>query len=211
MRHDSRRTTDQDEVRLGLIRSLESPVWAIELLPTEAHYTSGVPVVVTVSGGTTDTSEIVYRIAKRWKESDPDEWYEEQSKTQSVYDELSQTQSADDERSEKLLHNLERLNSFRFLRPGWNGYDADPLDDAVISRARDVLLKTWFLKHNPEIFPTARDSIQFEYRREDGGYLEVEIYGDSFGVYLSAGGKETEKDGLSRDEITAMIRDFYAE
>ena len=105
---------------------------------------------------------------------------------------------------------IERLNSFRLLQPGWNGYDADSLDHVVISRAQDLLLEPKILSLTLEIFPTARNSIQFEYRREDGGYLEVEIYDDSFGIYLKAGGEEREEDDLTRDEIVSVIRAFHA-
>ncbi len=194
MKHDYRHMLEQDMVRLGLIRSLDSPVWATRYMFAGSNSTTDMQISVTESSGTggiTDTTEVVYRIA--------------QEQELEVYDPEELPESVI-----KLLQNLERLNSFRLLQPGWNGYDADPLDDVVIGRARDLLLESKIFSFTPEIFPTARDSIQFEYRTEKGEYLEVEIYEDSFGIYMETEDKEREEDDLSRDEIVSIIRAFHA-
>lgn len=45
----------------------------------------------------------------------------------------------------------------------------------------------------PDIFPTFRDSIQFEYEKSSGAYLELEVFEDKIGVFaLSSDGREKE-------------------
>lgn len=45
----------------------------------------------------------------------------------------------------------------------------------------------------PDIFPTFRDSVQFEYEKSNGEYLEFEIFEDKIGVFCIADdGKEKE-------------------
>lgn len=45
----------------------------------------------------------------------------------------------------------------------------------------------------PDIFPTFRDSIQFEYEKSNGEYLEFEVFEDKIGVFsLSSDGREKE-------------------
>lgn len=45
----------------------------------------------------------------------------------------------------------------------------------------------------PDIFPTFRDSIQFEHEKQNGEYLEFEIFEDKIGIFcIAADGKEKE-------------------
>ena len=54
----------------------------------------------------------------------------------------------------------------------------------------------------PDIFPTACDSIQLEYNFSDGRYLEFEVLDDQIEVYL------IKKDG---EEIEMVLEDEYME
>jgi hypothetical protein len=64
------------------------------------------------------------------------------------------------------IKSIEILESFRKLEKDWNGYDAEPIPDESIDSALDFLN---YLKENikdliyPEIYPTAQDSVQFEW------------------------------------------------
>ena len=45
----------------------------------------------------------------------------------------------------------------------------------------------------PDIFLTFRDSVQFEYEKSNGAYLEFEVFEDKISIFgLSSDGKEKE-------------------
>ena len=218
MRHDFRRRTDQDEVRLGLIRSLTSSIGATELLPTEAHYTSGVPVVVTVSAGTTDTSEIVYRIAKRWKESDPGEWYEERSEVQRI----AERQKASDpdgwyedalflafqvahQRTSASDPFARRILSFK----EWDIDNYIPPNDTAIIDALGALQALQRFAVVPEMInPTLEGSITFEFVR-DTRYILLEFFNEGTIVYLDrAGDEEPEVREITLEDIASLAREL---
>lgn len=59
-----------------------------------------------------------------------------------------------------LEENIQKINSFKELRKGWDLYDADPIPPIVIENALQIIKH---LKIQPKVFPTAADSIFFEY------------------------------------------------
>lgn len=80
-----------------------------------------------------------------------------------------------EEENKKLQYNLNLLNKFEKLPHGWNDYGADPFPKEFLKWLKLIVAK---LPVQPEIFPTAADSVQMEYSKEDGAYLEFEIYTD---------------------------------
>jgi len=69
----------------------------------------------------------------------------------------------------RMINNL-KFESFRKLNDGWDGYNSPKIQDDVINNA--------FLLHEklnciPEIYPTGRNSIQFEYHLPDNLYVEI--------------------------------------
>lgn len=67
-----------------------------------------------------------------------------------------------------------RIDEFQELEQGWNGYNAPPIPESVIERSRrfaDALDK------EAEVFPTGRESVQFEF-----GNKEIEIFESSVGI-----------------------------
>lgn len=60
----------------------------------------------------------------------------------------------------KLEENIQKINSFKELEHGWDTYDADPIPLTVIENAIEIVKQ---LKIQPKVFPTAADSIFFEY------------------------------------------------
>lgn len=68
--------------------------------------------------------------------------------------------------------NLARLDSFLALKDNWNGNGAAPVSQNLVSLMKGLVLN---LERQPDIFPTACDSIQFEYEKPDGDYLEFEV------------------------------------
>ena len=68
--------------------------------------------------------------------------------------------------------NLDKLEKIAGLRDGWNGNGAPAIPGELIIRVRK-LLQTLVIQ--PEIFPTALCSIQFEYDNTRRDHMEIEI------------------------------------
>lgn len=66
----------------------------------------------------------------------------------------------------------QRIIDIRKLQKDWDGYNALPIPFEVCKLAENLLQK---LNHVPEIFPTARESIQFQWEN-NSDYAEVEIF-----------------------------------
>ncbi len=73
------------------------------------------------------------------------------------------------------------LQSFKDLKTGWNGYDAPPIPEAVIRIAGELLHHIRYVV--PEVFPTGRESVQFEFDHNDHS-LEIEVFKDAIHVDL---------------------------
>lgn len=102
---------------------------------------------------------------------------------------------------------IETLGSYRGLRAGWNGKGSTSFDGELIDNAIEFVKK---LEYQPEIFPTGRDSIQFEYHT-DWGYLEVEMSLFDLSVFIETEKQQTEKEDVSVEQAITMIRDFHAQ
>lgn len=105
--------------------------------------------------------------------------------------------------------NLKRLDSFLTLAPNWNHNGAKAIEPALAARAKGLLLN---LIVQPEIFPTADGSIQFEYDNANGAHFDFEIYGDNTAEYLwvDKDGLSFEDEGvLNLEKINEAIRALY--
>ena len=71
-----------------------------------------------------------------------------------------------------LRKNLSTLDDISELKYNWNGYGASAFSKELIDRCRDILGR---LPVQPELYPTACDSIQFEWETADGRYMDVEV------------------------------------
>ena len=74
--------------------------------------------------------------------------------------------------NDEKMKNLIKLDRIAMLPKNWNQDGAPALSDSVVSYARQLLT---YLDIQPEVFPTAANSIQFEYDCPDGTYIEFEI------------------------------------
>lgn len=101
---------------------------------------------------------------------------------------------------------IDLLESFKELEENWNGYGAPKIDGAVITNAKKIL-NNIFLK--PDIFPTGRNSIQFEFEKKNGDYLEFEIYMDKI-VCLLIQKEDSKEFTLLASQIQEKIINFYA-
>lgn len=66
------------------------------------------------------------------------------------------------------------MKQFENLPPDWNGYSADPVPKNVVERSVKILST---LQSIPYVFPTGRQSIQFEFSN-NGYFCEAEIFED---------------------------------
>lgn len=79
-------------------------------------------------------------------------------------------------------NNMEKLEQIAKLENGWDGDGARAFSVALIRTVREIVVS---LDKQPEIFPTACDTIQIEYDHEDGSYLEIEISDDGVAKVFS--------------------------
>ena len=70
---------------------------------------------------------------------------------------------------------FEDLESIQNLKYNWNGNNAKPFSDKLIEKCKKIIN---ILPIQPTIYPTERNSIQFQYELEDKSYLEFEIFED---------------------------------
>lgn len=68
---------------------------------------------------------------------------------------------------------IARLNEIAQLQYDWNGYGAKEFSKELIEKCRCIIRS---LPAMPEIYPTGRQSIQFQYELADKSYLEFEIF-----------------------------------
>ena len=71
--------------------------------------------------------------------------------------------------------NLYKLSQISSLDENWDENGAPAFSQALIDNIRNMLP---LLTHQPEIFPLSNGSIQIEYEKDDGSYLEFEINND---------------------------------
>lgn len=102
------------------------------------------------------------------------------------------------------------LSEIEKLTDNWNDNGASAFSSKLIEKCRRIVMQ---LVSEPFICPTACGSIQFEYEKENGDYLEFEIYEDRIECFIdtvSGGEKEFNLQGISAtDKMKQMVVDFY--
>lgn len=96
------------------------------------------------------------------------------------------------------------------LPEDWNNNGASAFSAQLVSRASRVLDA---LSRVPVVTPTAFPSIQMEYRDEDRGYLEFEMYEDGSAKQYarSIGSKRGTTQRIRQQDIPAAVRQFFKE
>ncbi len=109
--------------------------------------------------------------------------------------------------SNDLYNNINVLSSFSELQENWDVYGAQPLSNSLILKVKGVLA---CLENQPEVFPTGRGSIQLEYERDNGSYLEFECYDDGHVsvLHIDFEGNECESV-INFEQIREMVDEFY--
>lgn len=106
----------------------------------------------------------------------------------------------------KMLENLKILDGFKTLQKGWNDNNAEPFDLQLIQKVKSIIS---IISPQPDVFPTACNSIQLEYEMENGNYLEFEIFTDNIKAFQIIDGKESTVN-IIKDDISKHIEKFYA-
>lgn len=109
----------------------------------------------------------------------------------------------------KKLNNINSVLSFEKFETDWNGNGAAPFSRNVIQRVLNFI-NSPNLKFQPNVFPTGRQSIQFEYEKPNGNYLEIEIFDDKYSAYSEIASKITEYESISFNETIKLIDEFYS-
>lgn len=107
---------------------------------------------------------------------------------------------------EQLRSNKRKLETIKHLKANWNQYGAQEFDNTLISKVMEILPK---LEFQPQIFPTARGTIQIEKYLNKNNFIEVEISNEEIFAYMVKNGKETEKE-ITINEINTLLTDLYA-
>ena len=110
----------------------------------------------------------------------------------------------------KQQSNLMRLERIAMLKDNWDGYGAEHFSEQLIHRA-DNLIRRLYIQ--PEIFPTADGSIQIEYEKDNGDYLEFQFTGNGSceGFMLKNGSEEYFHSQDNYRSINAHVADFYGQ
>ena len=127
--------------------------------------------------------------------------------TQKIYD-IKQLKIHSSPMNDLLQSNLSKLDEFSLYQENWNAYGAQPIPTHIILAGKKLLQA---ISVQPEVFPTAAESIQFEFERSDGSYLELELRSEGICVYsTSTDGTECEyTEEYSIDIIKEIVENFY--
>ena len=109
---------------------------------------------------------------------------------------------------EDLINRLNVLSEIAKLPYDWNGNRAEQFSAELINRCRMLLMS---FENQPDIFPTAQDSIQFEWETPAGDFLEIEVFEDgSCTVYGQRSGFECVDRQIDYSEIGDFVAKFFA-
>lgn len=104
---------------------------------------------------------------------------------------------------------LDKLVKIERLENNWNGYGAEPLSKSLINESKKMIYS--FAKI-PQVFPTADGTLQFEYDKKDGSYLEFQLStSEMIDVFeVDKNGVETEYQIIKTvSNINQVVRKFY--
>lgn len=108
---------------------------------------------------------------------------------------------------EALQRSYQKLSEIRCLTDNWNGNGAPKFSDELLAAAKKIVET---LSRQPDIFPTARESIQFEYENDLGDYLEFELFeGGRLKKFYCGHDGDTVTEDISIDTMDEVVRRFY--
>ena len=108
----------------------------------------------------------------------------------------------------KQTSNLKKLDVISNLNDNWDGYGAEPLQKKLIALTADLIRKLYI---QPEIFPTADGTIQLEFEKGNGDYLELQFSGKGLCDVFRLRGDNEEyfKSHDDSSSINHLVEEFY--
>lgn len=107
------------------------------------------------------------------------------------------------------LINVKQLEKIAALENNWNGYGANKFSSELIQTAKTILST---LTIQPQILPTANDSIQFEYRKNTGEYLEFELFeSGKLKKFYRSSNAAGQTEFIPLQKMDEEVRRFYSE
>lgn len=109
--------------------------------------------------------------------------------------------------------NLDKMDEIAALEYDWNGYGAQKFSNELIEKCKSILCA---LPVYPQIYPTGRQSIQFQYELEDRSYLEFEIFEAKTVCLLVPKRKYSSAvtenfSEFEADKIKEIVKNFYGQ
>ena len=107
------------------------------------------------------------------------------------------------------MSRLKKIDLIVSLEDNWNGNGAVAFSDGLVKKLKSIVI---MLDKQPEIFPTANNSIQLEYDKPDGSHMEIELFenGDSEVFEVDAYGNESLLNiDTNVETINKVVNDFY--
>ncbi len=105
--------------------------------------------------------------------------------------------------------NWQTLYEISLLQDNWNDNGAEKFNSKLIKKCMDIIASV-YLKYQPKIYPTGRDSIQFEYEPDNNHYLEIEVFNDRTKIYKRINDAIIKNDNISEKELIKEINDFQS-
>lgn len=110
---------------------------------------------------------------------------------------------------EEKMYNIKKLEEIASLQDNWNGNGAKSFSNQLISQVKSLII---LLEIQPEVFPTACETIQLEYDKEDGAHLEIEIKEDKSAEVFwikHTGEEELRNIQANIEMIDKVVKEFY--
>lgn len=95
-----------------------------------------------------------------------------------------------------------KIEEIASLKDNWNTNGAEKFSLLTIINTKNLL--KYFI-YQPEIFPTAIGAIQIEYEKENGEYLEIEVYNDKYNIFMINAAKKEEEYEFGLDETYRIV------
>jgi hypothetical protein len=109
-----------------------------------------------------------------------------------------------------LQENIRVLTEIGELEDNWNQYGASKFEPELILKCIKFISKI-DLDYQPEIFPSARQSVQIEFEPDENHYLEFEVFIDRIKVYKRIKTTKTFLENISESDAIAEIKEFRKE
>ncbi len=107
------------------------------------------------------------------------------------------------------LDNIKKLETISNLQDNWNDNGAKAFSVELLDKVRNLIV---LLDVQPEIFPTACESLQLEYDKDDGSHIEIEVNeSDEAEIFVvdNLGNESISRIKTNADTINKAVKEFY--